>query len=68
MKTLRILLYTFIMGLFSSQAMADTMPSADQTTAKRPVTDDECDPSNWSSNADITYSFNEDKHHQTYRM
>lgn len=68
MKTLRILLYTFIMGLFSSQAMADTVPAADQTTAKRPATDDECDPSNWSSNADINYAICEEKQQSTHGM
>lgn len=57
MKTLRVLLYTLVMGIFSSHAIAAENPTMNQqTSAKRPATDDECDPSNWSSNPDIDYS------------
>lgn len=57
MKTLRVLLYSLIMGITSSQAIAgDNLMSTQETSVKRPATDDECDPSNWSSNPDIDYS------------
>lgn len=64
MKTLRILLYSLIMGLFSSHAMAaDNSVASQQASAKRPATDDECDPSNWSSNPDIDFSMCEENNH-----